>query len=73
MCEKTGLGGDFMYFTKISTDYVHSTNIAKNLFMDLEFGVIGNLYVKCCTQEPLGPSCSTFTHLFFTYPAFSEP
>ena len=29
-------GGDFLYFTKLGTDYVHSTNIAKNLIMALQ-------------------------------------
>ena len=44
--QKTGFRGDFLYFTKLSTDYVHSTNRAENLIMALKCRVCRELVCK---------------------------
>ena len=53
MCEKTSLAGDFQYFTKISTDYVDHTPIAKHMFMALECGVCRELVCKSAALRTL--------------------
>ena len=45
--------GDFLYFTKLSTDYVHSTKRAKNLVMALEYRVYRELICKSATLGTL--------------------
>ena len=46
-CAKTqSSGGGFLYFTKLGTDYVHSTKRAKNPIMALECGVCRELVCK---------------------------
>ena len=62
-CAKTqSSGGDFMYFTKLSTDFVHSTKRAKNLNMALECGVCRELVRKSAALGTPRAPCVALLH-----------
>ena len=45
-CKEQRSWGDFLYFTKLTTHYEHSTKRAKNLIMALECGLCRELICK---------------------------
>ena len=53
MCNKQDSGGEFLYFTKLSKGYVHSTNRAKNLCIALECRVCRELINKSATLRTI--------------------